>query len=71
MVAFSTKQPDLLVHRASLDIITEYYPQPHSFSLFGEQSYGFIQLQGVSPVGIMTFDPSVLQEASPWMNLGL
>lgn len=79
MVAFSTEQPGLLVHGASLDVMTEYYPQPHSFSLFGDENDYFIQLKGVSPgiylpqqaVVIMTDDPSVLQEASPWMNPGL
>lgn len=68
MVAFSTKQPDLLVHGASLDIIIEYYPQPHSLSLFGDENDDFILLKGVSPGmylpqqagGIMTVDSSVL-----------
>lgn len=77
MVEFSTEQPDLLVHGASLDIVTEYYLQSLSLSLFGDENDDFIQLKAVSPgiylhqqaVRIMAADPSTLQEASPWMNL--
>lgn len=72
MVAFATEQAELLIHGASLNIVTEYCPQPHSFSLFGAENDDFIQIKGVSPgiylpqqaVVIMTADPSVLQEAS-------
>lgn len=77
MVEFSTEQPDLLVRGASLDIVTEYYLQSLSLSLFGDENDDFIQLKAVSPgiylhqqaVRIMAADPSTLQEASPWMNL--
>lgn len=79
MVAFSTEQPDLLVRGVSHDIVTEYYPQPHSFSLCEDENDDFIQLKRVPPgiylpqqaVGIMTADPSMLQKASPWMNPAL